>query len=356
MPLRDWFFGLFGRSPRTEEEGARTKASATHVIILDGTMSSLEPGRETNAGLTYKLLREAGRSGNLTLHYEAGIQWRYWRNIWDVMTGRGINRQIMRAYGVLASRYRTGDRIILIGYSRGAYAVRSLAGAVDLVGLLRHESATERAIQQAYRHYRAGAQSDAAKAFRETYCHSNVGIEAVAVWDTVKALGLRLPIIWRWSEGRHGFHNDALGAHIRHGFHALALDETRVPYAPIMWRIDEKTQTSVEQVWFRGNHGDVGGQVRAFPPARPLANIPLVWMLGRLEACGVILPEGWQDRFPQDVTAPSVGKWRGWSKVLLTRRKRKVGRDPSERIHESVSGVRPAQLGSVPQLHDQTSG
>ena len=134
MQLRDWFFGLFGRRPRTEDEGLRTKGPATHIIILDGTMSSLVPEQETNAGLTYKLLLEAGRRANLTLHYEAGIQWRYWRNMWDVMTGRGINRQIARAYGVLASRYRPGDRIVLIGYSRGAYAVRSLAGAVDLIG------------------------------------------------------------------------------------------------------------------------------------------------------------------------------------------------------------------------------
>jgi uncharacterized protein (DUF2235 family) len=356
VQLRDWFFGLFGRRPRTEDEGLRTKGPATHIIILDGTMSSLVPGQETNAGLTYKLLLEAGRRANLTLHYEAGIQWRYWRNMWDVMTGRGINRQIARAYGVLASRYRPGDRIVLIGYSRGAYAVRSLAGAVDMVGLVRHDCATERAIQLAYRHYRERAVSTAAREFRDIYCHKDVQIEAVAVWDTVKALGLRLPVIWRWSEGRHGFHNDALGPHIRHGFHALGMDETRTAYQPIMWSTRNDAPTHVEQVWFRGNHGDVGGQVWEYPAARPLSNIPLVWMLGRLEACQVPLPEGWRDRFPQDVNAPSIGSWRGWAKILLTRRKRKIGRDPSERIHESITGVTPPARRSVPQLHDQTSG
>ena len=354
MPLRDWFFGLFGRRPRTENEGLRSKAPATHVIILDGTMSSLVEGQETNAGLTYKLLLEAGRSANLTLYYEAGIQWRYWRNMWDVVTGKGINRQIARAYGVLASRYRAGDRIVLIGYSRGAYAVRSLAGAVDLVGLVRHDCATERAIQQAYRHYRDGAKSDAAAAFRATYCHDSVQIEAVAVWDTVKALGLRLPIVWRWSEGQHGFHNHALGPHILHGFHALGMDETRVAYQPIMWSTGPDDHTHVEQVWFRGNHGDVGGQVWQYPASRPLANIPLVWMLERLAACGLPLPDGWQDRFPQDVNAPSIGSWRGWAKILLTRRKRKIGRDASERVHESVTGRPPPKAQLAPQLHDQT--
>ena len=357
VQLRDWFFGLFGRGPRTEDDIGRTKGSATHVIILDGTMSSLEPGRETNAGLTFKLLREAGRRANLTLHYEAGIQWRYWRNMWDVITGKGINLQIARAYGVLASRYRPGDRIILIGYSRGAYAVRSLAGAVDQIGLVRHDCATERAVRQAYRHYREGADSPSAKAFRQNYCHADVQIEAVAVWDTVKALGLRMPVIWRWSEGRHGFHNHALGDHIRNGFHALGMDETRVAYQPIMWATRPDDKSHVEQVWFKGNHADVGGQVWQHPPSRPLANIPLVWMLDRLEACGLPLPAGWQTRFPQDVNAPSIGSWRGWAKIILVRWKRKIRRDPSERIHESVTGkLPPQQNASVAQLQDQTSG
>ncbi|WP_333715180.1 DUF2235 domain-containing protein [Yoonia sp.] len=356
MSLRDWVFGLFGRRPRTEEDGLRGKGPATHVIILDGTMSSLAEGEETNAGLTYKLLLEAGRRANLTIHYEAGIQWRYWRNMWDVITGKGINRQIARAYGVLASRYRPGDRIVLIGYSRGAYAVRSLAGAVDQVGLVKHDCATERVITQAYRHYRLGAMGDAARAFRDHYCHKDVQIEAVAVWDTVKALGLRLPIVWRFSEGRHGFHNHALGPYIRHGFHALGMDETRVAYQPIMWTTDATTSAHVEQVWFRGNHADVGGQVRHFPPARPLANIPLVWMLDRLEGCGLPLPSGWRGRFVQDVSAPSVGGWRGFAKVALIRWKRRIGRDPSERIHESVTGQTAPRDVLAPQFHDQTSG
>src|SRR6056297_308624 len=114
------------------------------------------------------------------------------------MMGRGINRQIRRAYGHLASRYRAGDRIFLMGYSRGAYAARSLAGVIDRVGLLRVEHATERNIVTAYRHYQSTSGSDAAKVFAEAHCHAETPIEMVGVWDTVKALGLRLPILWRW--------------------------------------------------------------------------------------------------------------------------------------------------------------
>jgi uncharacterized protein (DUF2235 family) len=299
-------------------------------------MSSLADGRETNAGLTFKLLSETAPDANMTVHYEAGIQWRDWSTTWDVMTGKGINRQIARAYGVVATRYREGDKIVLIGYSRGAYAVRSLAGVIDLVGLVRADCATERVIKQAYRHYRAGAQSGAAQAFRREYCHADAGIEAVAVWDTVKALGLRLPVVWRWGVNQHLFHSDALGSHIRHGFHALAIDESRAAYAPVMWVCPADWDGHMEQVWFRGTHADVGGQVWQFPSARPLANIPLVWMLERLEACGLTLPDGWSKRFEQDKDAPSIGNWHGWAKIFLARRKREIGNDPSERMHPTA--------------------
>ena len=336
MGFRDWAFGLFGRRAEERDLPRRSRGPAMHVIILDGTLSSLAEGQETNAGLTFKLLREGGKRANLTLHYEAGIQWRDWKGTTDVMLGRGINRQIERAYGVLASRYRPGDRIILIGYSRGAYAVRSLAGVIDLVGLVRHDEAASRQMQTAYRHYRAGGKGPAAVVFRQLYCHEHVQVEAVAVWDTVKALGLRLPILWRWAEAQHAFHNHALGRGVLHGFQALALDETREAYAPILWTRPPNWPGVMEQVWFKGTHGDVGGQVGDWPAARPLANIPLVWMLERLQGCGLMLPGGWRERFLCDVTAPSVGTWGGWGKLFLSRRRRIVGKDRSERLHETV--------------------
>ncbi|CUH76454.1 Uncharacterized alpha/beta hydrolase domain [Tropicibacter naphthalenivorans] len=305
-----------------------------HVIILDGTMSTLREGWETNAGLTYRLLKEGGR---VSLYYEAGVQWSDWRDTPGVATGRGINRQIRRAYGYLASRYRPGDRIFLLGYSRGGYAVRSLAGIIDRVGLLRADCATERNIRQAYRLYQFQSGAGMDRVFHDAYCHAGVQIEMVGVWDTVKALGLRLPILWRLSEAQHGFHSHELGPSIKAGFHALALDETRNAYAPVLWSCPPGWQGHVEQVWFRGTHADVGGQLGEFQAGRPLSNIPLVWMVERLEERGVALPDGWRLRFPCDPDAPSVGLWTGIAKLFVLRRPRVVGADPSERLHDSVA-------------------
>ncbi|MCX7645206.1 MAG: DUF2235 domain-containing protein [Rhodobacteraceae bacterium] len=336
---------LLGRELAARAHGAepRRRGRVDHVIVLDGTMSSLEEGAETNAGLTYRLLAERGRVAGLSLYYEAGIQWEEWRRAPDVIMGRGINRQIRRAYGFLASRYRPGDRIFLFGFSRGAYAVRSLAGVIDRVGLLRAEHATTRAVREVYRHYELAPESEAARLFAGLYCHPSVEIEMVGVWDTVKALGMRLPLLWMLTEKRHAFHDHRLGASVRHGFHALALDETREVYAPVLWSSGDRRLPGqvIEQVWFRGAHGDIGGHLGGFDAARPLANIPLVWMLEKAEGCGLVLPTGWRARFPRDPEAPSVGTWRGWGKTFLIRRRRRVGLDPSESIHPTAIATHP---------------
>lgn len=306
-------------------------------------MSTLDPGEETNAGLTYKLLQQARadqpEGAGLSIYYEAGVQWHDWSGMFDVMMGRGINRQIRRAYGYLASRYRSGDRIILMGYSRGAYAVRSLAGVIDSVGLVRADHANVRNIRTAYRHYQRNPNGPYAHQFREMFCHPEVEIEMVGVWDTVKALGLRLPLLWRLAEVQHGFHSHHLGLSVKAGYHALALDETRVVYDPVLWDCPPNWPAHIEQVWFRGSHGDIGGQVSGFHAARPLANIPLVWMLGKLEGCGVALPAGWRAQFPHNAGAPSAGSWQGWARIFLIRRRRVVGRDRTERVHETAGPV-----------------
>ncbi len=309
--------------PAAPPEPGRKRGVVDHVIILDGTLSTLKPGQEGNAGLLFKLLAEGGPRVHRTVYYEPGLQWQGWRYGMDLVQGRGLNRQIRRAYGWLASHYREGDRIYLFGYSRGAFAVRSLAGVIDRVGLLTREN----------------ADSPAARAFVAQFCHATAPIRMVGAWDTVKALGIRLPLLWMLTDKKHAFHNHHLGASIQHGFHALALHETRAVFEPVMWESLPGWPGNVQQMWFRGAHGDIGGMIGHLAESRPLANIPLTWMLERAETVGLALPDGWRDRYPCDATAPMVGTTRGWGMWFLLRRKRRVGRDPSEAIHPSVEAA-----------------
>ena len=206
-----------------------------------------------------------------------------------------------------------------------------------MVGLIKADHATVRNIRTAYRHYQFHPGGPQAQAFSRNYCHEFVPIEMVGVWDTVKALGLRMPILRHWATAGHQFHNHSLGPSICNGYHALALNETRQVFKPVMWSTLPEWPGHLEQVWFRGAHGDVGGQLGGYETARPLANLSLVWMLNRAETCGLPLPDGWRARFFTDPKAASVGTWRGWGKLFLQRGPRAVGQDASERIHESVA-------------------
>ncbi|MCA8867256.1 MAG: DUF2235 domain-containing protein [Rhodobacteraceae bacterium] len=320
-----------------------TRKPKTHVVIMDGTLSSLGDGLESNAGLTYRLLTENGPRADLSVIYEEGIQWCTWGSFLDVIAGRGLTRQIQRAYGHVASSYLPGDRIFLFGFSRGAFAVRSLAGVIDRMGLLRRDAATERNVRQVFRYYRGDPDSISAKVFSRTFCNRKAQVEMIGVWDTVKALGIQYPLLWRLAPQPTEFHDHNLGAAIKAGFQALALDENRVAFQPVLWQSDPDWQGKLEQVWFRGAHSDIGGHIGHFQAARPLSNIPLVWMLDRAEACGLNLPKGWKARFPTDPKAPSVGAWSGIARLFLFRKRRIPLRDPSESIHSSV---RPDNPGS----------
>ncbi|MCA8881736.1 MAG: DUF2235 domain-containing protein [Rhodobacteraceae bacterium] len=329
-------------------DGGAGPGARTLVVILDGTLGSLDPGRSTNAGRIFRLLLDLPPVLRPSVFYEEGIQWTNWRDVRDVITGRGINPQIRRAYGFLASHYRPGDRVFFFGYSRGAFAVRSLAGLIDRIGLIKPRFAREPMIQQVWKRYRTDPHGEHAKVFARKFCQTDLTIQMVGVFDTVKALGWRLPGLRAMSEKEHAFHSHHLGNRVRRGFHALALNETRVAFEPVMWESRPDWHGHVEQVWFRGNHSDVGGQLTGFNKARPLSNIPLVWMLENAEACGLPLPDGWRDRFPQDATAPSCGGWRGWGMLFAHRRRRRVGRDPSERLHPSALARAPASAAALP--------
>lgn len=47
--------------------------------------------------------------------------------------------EVREAYSFLAANYCSGDEIILIGFSRGAFTARSVAGLIKDIGLLTRE-------------------------------------------------------------------------------------------------------------------------------------------------------------------------------------------------------------------------
>src|SRR5258706_5957038 len=63
-------------------------------------------------------------------HFKVG--WlRTFYNVASMATGLGITANIIDCYAAIIRLYEPGDRISLIGFSRGAYTVRSLAGVIS---------------------------------------------------------------------------------------------------------------------------------------------------------------------------------------------------------------------------------
>ncbi|MEM7060046.1 MAG: DUF2235 domain-containing protein [Pseudomonadota bacterium] len=337
--------------PARDQEAAPRKPRNL-VFICDGTLSSQAKGEETNAGHVWRLLTELGQTEDQKYEYDPGVQGDGWRKWLNAASGMGVNVSICRGYAFLASHYRPGDRIFLLGFSRGAYAVRSLAGMIGAIGLLKSNYATERYVRLAFRYYEVGSNSMARRHFSQHRCHTDTEIEMLGIWDTVKSLGLPYPLINRLAPMATEFHDDQLGRHIRHGYHALAIDEDRRSYRPLLWSRSQDWQGRLEQVWFPGAHGDVGGEVRTFPAARPLANISLNWMLRRARMCNLRLPDGWDERFPENPAAPMMGCRSGVARLFVSRQPRRVGHRDGEGVHSSVQ----ARKDAVPSYRPRARG
>lgn len=110
-----------------------------------------------------------------------------------------------------------------------------------------------------------------------------VNVEVLAVWDTVSSLGM--PILPA-SPRPLDFVGRSIPGIVRNAFHALALNDQRRNFFPLVWESSEwdggKDDTKqVKQCWFLGAHGNVGGG-RA---DAGLSIISFMWMAAQLESC-----------------------------------------------------------------------
>lgn len=250
----------------------------------------------TNVVRTYNALAptaplSAGSVAQLRYYHPGiGAGATIWRRLWDGAFGSGIAEQIQSAYKFLADHFNPGDRVFLLGFSRGAYTVRSLAGMLNRVGLVDRASWPE--VGAAYQIYRLGT-TEAAHA-RLSRLKASVGsrlrdipIDVIGVWDTVGALGIPIPrhVAWLLPGLRNNrFHDTTLSPHVLNAFQVLAIDERRASFSPTLWEESPPPATTqhVEQVWFPGVHSDVGGGYRE----TGLSDASLSWMLGKLLAAG----------------------------------------------------------------------
>ncbi|CAM3927925.1 DUF2235 domain-containing protein [Rahnella victoriana] len=217
--------------------------------------------------------------------------------------GLGIVERIVRGYTFISRNYVPGDKIFLVGFSRGAYTVRALAGLITTSGLLDASKYDLSDRDEGYRlgctvwkTYREGSGKDQSwlqKKLRDLPAFfsneveaqkmiTGVEIEAIGVWETVGALGIP-----QYDHDRRldlfRFTDTALSKGVKYGRQAIAIDEERIDFTPVFWDLRE----GVFQALFSGVHADVGGGYAALNQGNGLSDCAYIWMRNELIHLGL---------------------------------------------------------------------
>lgn len=298
------------------------------VLLSDGTGNSSAKLFRTNVWRLYQALDLSSASGQIA-RYDDGVGTSSFAplRILGGVFGYGLGRNVRSLYRYLCTVYAPGDEIYIFGFSRGAFTARVLAGLVASQGVRNYErdADLDSWVRSAYRAYRASATKDDAgrrkrpivalvRSIRNALIHALGGdrvrtegqghhpeIQMVGVWDTVAAYGG--PVIemtrafdkWIWPLSMPNYR---LSSKVRYGRHALAIDEEREAFLPLLWDELGSPQHPREQAdgtldgvprlvqtWFPGVHADVGGGY----PDDGVSYVPLSWMIGEARAIGLSL-------------------------------------------------------------------
>jgi uncharacterized protein (DUF2235 family) len=204
------------------------------VVYSDGTGQDGGVRPEQRISNVYKMYR-ASRTGpdnpidphEQVAFYDPGLgtdigatalsaPWRFIQKMLGSVTGRGIVQNIADCYAFIINHYEPGDRIFLVGFSRGAYTVRSLANLLMLCGvptttptgpLMRFRKqvndiameAVTVVLEHGAGHPRAefaAEREEQARRFRAKYgsdgtVNSNAAPHFIGVFDTVASLGAK---------------------------------------------------------------------------------------------------------------------------------------------------------------------
>lgn len=227
----------------------------------------------------------------------------------DQAIGRTFEYHVSCGYKFLMRFYEPGDDIYIFGFSRGAYTARFLAEMIEFVGLLsqgneemvRFAFATFSKVQNARgKKVKTGLEletEDYLCKFRRTFCRPDVRVHFLGLFDCVNSVAqFEIPFT-RHSYRYIGRVSYPISRYIRtfteqktyqspakHIRHAVSIHERRLKFKPALFVFeDDEPNVDIKEVWFAGNHGDVGGGFRYDKESRHLlSDIPLAWMVDEI--------------------------------------------------------------------------
>ncbi|MBR0696399.1 DUF2235 domain-containing protein [Bradyrhizobium lablabi] len=329
------------------------------VLLSDGTGNSAAKVLKTNVWRLFQVLDLRDPTSQIAF-YDDGVgtsSFKLFAALGGIF-GFGLKRNVIAIYSFCCRNYQPGDQIYCFGFSRGAFTIRIVAGMIASQGIVSYnnnEADLARFAADAYRAYRrrftggvlkalgqAGidlrsVRDAAIRAWRRMWHQPEAAppatqvesVRFVGIWDTVDAYGgpiqemTRAIDYWVWPLSMP---DHFMSAKIHRACHALALEDERDAFHPVIWDEryvrstdvipgnpksswlfdvnhdprDEATRLAdplppfrtdlpladrerISQVWFTGVHADIGGGY----PQNGLSYVTLDWMLDRAKAYGL---------------------------------------------------------------------
>ncbi len=223
------------------------------------------------------------------------------------------SRRIMKAYRFLAENYRSAeDSICLFGFSRGANQCRILSNLIYTIGIInlqpiKKEGNKKRLLLRLYKAdistigvlSKRKKMIDVINKWNNKHSQQAIGydisgkvqIELMCLWDAVE--GFSIGDREETTTPQVNYLNQLYN--VKKFYHAVSLDDNRsYTYTPILGThkdvglsAEQDINLIVEEVWFNGNHKDVGGGIRNKERDR-LSGISLKWMLDNLKSYKIV--------------------------------------------------------------------
>ncbi|MEL6747409.1 MAG: DUF2235 domain-containing protein, partial [Pseudomonadota bacterium] len=243
----------------------------TIVVCLDGTSNTpdqLDMGlaAQTNVFKLFKMLKsdpgvllaakgrfdatlcKTYKDRQIALYY-AGIGNKYDSDplvgTLSQATGLGAAGIIERAYLDVMRLWRPGDRIAIVGFSRGAASARILSRMIDQRGAPR----ALWTLRLFGRHWTVWSSGKKDK----------VPVDILGCWDTVGSFGVAKTIAGINFQQINLLHDLSVPENVRQAYHMVALDEDRQEFEPTLMDPDPIRPERIVEVWFAGGHAGVGG-------------------------------------------------------------------------------------------------
>jgi uncharacterized protein (DUF2235 family) len=313
------------------------------VVLSDGTGNAASSVWRTNVWRVFELLDLTG--ADQVAKYDDGVGSSSFKPLALLggAFGWGLKRNVIDLYKFVCRNYEPGAKIHAFGFSRGAFAARILVGLILREGLVpyRSEGDLHARTRDAYRSFRRARFHSILRleslfrqlrdAFfwvlnritrRTPYNRDDnrvvPSIEFMGLWDTVAAYGLPIEEMtrgvsqWIWPLY---LPERSLSPQVKRACHALALDDERTTFHPVLWTEEGEQQAApdangqqwlkderISQVWFAGVHSNVGGGY----PDDALAYQPLYWIMEEAKRCGLafkVSPPADPDAFRRVISA-----------------------------------------------------